>query len=76
MNALVIEAESAPWGLAAPEAREISLAAVRVEHVVLARDVEDLDAHFLHDLIGVVELLVPRQLGDVAGVDDKIRLLR
>jgi hypothetical protein len=55
---------------------EEGLARALVQHVVLARHVEHGEAGFLEDLVGVVELLVARQLGDVAGVDDEVRLDR
>ena len=45
-----------------------------VEHVMLAGDEEHRQAGFLQDLVGVVELVVARELRDVAGMDDEIRL--
>jgi hypothetical protein len=43
---------------------------------VLARHVEHRQAGLLEDLVGVVELLVLGELGDVAGVQDEVGLRR
>ncbi len=55
---------------------EIELAVVGIGDVVLARYDMDLLFQRLHRLIGVVELLVLRQMGDVTGVDDEGGLRR
>ncbi len=76
VDALMVEAEPAVAGRALAVAIEEGLAVPVVQHVVLARHVEGLQPRLAQDLIGVVELVVPRQLADVAGVDDEVGRLR
>src|SRR5947209_8619131 len=75
MHAAMIEAVPAGALAALAEAIEECLAAVRVEHVVLARDEEHRQRQLLEHLLGVVEFLVAGELRHVAGVDDEIGLV-
>ena len=76
VHAAMVEAVPAGPHRSLAEAVEEGLAAVRVEHVVLARNEENRAAELLQHLLGVVELVIARELRDVAGVDDEVRLLR
>ncbi len=58
------------------EAVEERLAAIRVEHVVLAGNEEDRQPGFSQNLLRIVELVVARELRDIAGMNDEIRLVR
>src|SRR6185503_8729405 len=70
--------EAVPAGAYAPlaEAVEECLAAVGIEHVVLARDEEDRKPESFEHLVGVVEFVIARELRHVAGVNDEIGPLR
>src|SRR5206468_9575809 len=72
----MIEAVPAGASASPAEAIEERFAAIGIEHVMLARDEEYRQAGLLQHLLGIVELIVARQLRHVAGVNDEIGLRR
>src|SRR5260370_22909633 len=69
MDTVLIEAVPAGAVCAFAKTCEELLAVALIEHVVLARDVEDQQTRLAHDLRGVIELLRLREVADVARVD-------
>src|SRR5690242_8342087 len=70
--------ETVPAGAPAPfpEPVEEGLAAIGVEHVMLAGNEEDREPELLQHLLGIVELVVARELRDIARVDYEVGPLR
>src|SRR6185312_4122402 len=78
VHAAMVEAVPAPLVLALAETTE-ELRAVVADHVVLARHVEHLalaGTRLLHEPLHGGERVLPRQVGEVAGVQYKIRAHR
>ncbi len=76
MHAAMIEAVPAGALAALAEAAEERLAPLGIEHVVLTRNEEHGKPGRFQHLLGIVELVVARELRHVARVDDEVRLLR
>src|SRR5690242_2879647 len=76
MHAAMVEAVPAGTLAALAEAAKERLAAVRVEHVMLARHEEHRQPKLFQHLLGVIELLIAGELRDVAGVNDEIGPVR
>ena len=75
MHAVGVERVPAGAFGAAAVALQIKLA-VGVEKIVLAGNVMHVEPRLRNDAVGIVELRVERQMADVAGMDQKSRLLR
>src|SRR5205085_9185127 len=73
VDAVAIEAVVAGPARARTIARQIGPAVLLVEQVVLAGHIEHRNADLPDDLLGVVELLLLREVADVAGVDQEGR---
>ena len=75
MNALVIEALPTPPMRALPETLQVLLAVI-ARHIVLAGDIKHLRCRSdFKELVQRVELLGLRQMRQIAGMDDQVRLL-
>src|SRR6185369_4646353 len=76
VDALVVETVPAGALRSFPKPVEERFTAVRIEHVVLTRDEKDGKPGRLEHLLGVVKLLVARELRDVSGMNNEIGLDR